>query len=287
LIGELSEIIPTGPGNGPTGSPFSIWGIRRMSPIGQAQHWSRHASHYDDVFLDPFAADVENPLLRSIAAIPDPGSKSVIDLGCGTGPLLPLLIEHFESVTALDFAPSMIERSRARLGENAGRVRFLLRPMHELADLVGSFNVAVAVNSLVMPDPRLIDKTLSAIYAALKPGGQFLGAVPSIDAIQYQTLLLHDRALASGLDVRAADRQAAEQAEHHLYDFAFGRFAYQGLRQNFWQPFELEFRLAKAGFVNVRLEKLLYPWDDNLPQGSAFRDQPRSWDWTFAADRAP
>lgn len=253
------------------------------SQEGQARHWSRHAKHYDSVFLDPFSPGVHNPFLEAIDAVPDPGSKTVIDLGCGTGPMLPLLLERFGRVIALDFAPGMIDRARERLGADASRVEFLLRPMYELGDLAGKVDVAVAVNSIVMPDPRDIDRTLSAIRATMKGKGRFLGVVPAIDAIQYQTLLLHDRALAMGLDLREADRQAAEQAEHHLYDFAFGRFAYQGLRQSFWHPFEIDFRVRKAGFRQVALEKLLYPWDDNLPCGGEFGEHPRSWDWTFVA----
>src|SRR5690606_27328308 len=106
-------------------------------------------------------------------------------------------------------------------------------------------------NSIVMPDERVIDRTLRAIRACLKPKGVFLGAVPSIDAIQYHTMLLLDRALDEGRPPRDAESYAAFQAEHSHYDFAFGRFRFQGLRQKFWQPFEVEYRLRKAGFGRV------------------------------------
>ena len=252
-------------------------------PNPQDQAWSRHAANYDDVFLNPFRPGVENPLLRALDRVDDPGSKSIIDLGCGTGPLLPLLVTRFKRVLALDFAPGMIKQARLRLGRPADRVEWLNRPMHALDDLAGELNVAVAVNSIVMPDTREIDRTLSAIRATLRPGGLFLGVVPSIDAIHYSTMLLMDHALEEGRSSEEAERLAAAGAEHHLFEFTFGRFRFQGLEQKFWQPFELEYRLKKAGFSSISMEKLLYPWDDDIAGGTKFADQPPSWDWTFEA----
>jgi SAM-dependent methyltransferase len=251
----------------------------------QDRHWSRAAARYDDLFLDPFRPGVENPLLDEIRSIPDPASKAVADLGCGTGPLLSHLVGRFGQVVALDFAPGMIAKAKKRLG--AGRrddhVTFLVRPMHDLDDFQGALDVAVAVNSIVMPDVREIDRTLAAIRASLKPGGVFLGILPAMDAIHYHTMLLNDEALDRGLAVDEAERHASFQGEHHFYEFAFGRFQFQGLRQKFWQPFEVEHRFAKAGFPRVELTKVLYPWDDTITGGPAFADHPRSWDWSFRA----
>jgi SAM-dependent methyltransferase len=252
----------------------------------QDRHWSRHAEHYDEIFLDPYAPGVENPLWDAVDSLPDTRGKTVADLGCGTGPLLPRLLDRFERVIALDFAPGMIERSKERIGrEAAERVLFLERPMHEIDDLAGQIDVAVAVNSLVMPDVRLIDRTLRAVRACLRPDGQFLGIVPSIDAIAYHLMLLTDRALERGLAPREAERLASAQVERQYYDFAFGRFRYQGLSQKFWHPFEIEHRFAKAGFTGMTLRKVLYPWDESLDGSNQLGDLPRSWDWFFRVGR--
>ena len=156
----------------------------------------------------------------------------------------------------------------------------LFRSLDEFA---GQLDVAVAVNSLVMPDVRLIDRTLRSIRASLKPGGLFLGVVPSIDTICYHLLLLMDQGLDQGLEPTEAKRIAALQTERRHYDFAFGESHFDGLRQKFWQPFEIEYRLNKAGFRSMSLDKVLYPWDDSVAGSDALAGFPRNWDWFFQA----
>ncbi len=249
----------------------------------QGTAWSRQATRYDELFLDPFRPGVESPLLPALAALPNPETLTIADLGCGTGPLLPHLVGKFGRVIALDFAPAMIAKSRKRLGKRASQVEFLQRSMDELDDLAGTLDVAVAVNSIVMPDVRIIDRALSAIHAALKPGGRFFTVLPAMDAIQYHTMILHDHALDRGLEPEEAERHAVFHAEHHYYDFAFGRFGFLGLRQKFWQPWEATHRLSKAGFRDIELSKVLYPWDDNIAGFQDFTHLPQSWDWFVQA----
>lgn len=253
-------------------------------PQDQDRQWSRHAAKYDELFLDALSPTVENPLWAALDAIPKPQSLTIADLGCGTGPLLPHLVGRFGRVVALDFAPAMITRARARLeGRQADTVTFETREMHDLDDYAGQFDVVVAINSIVMPDVRKIDRTLRAIRASLKPGGQFLGVLPSMDAIHYHTMLLMDQALDRGLEIEEAERSAAFHGEHQYYEFAFGRFKFLGLRQKFWQPFEIRHRMTKAGFRSVELGQVLYPWDESMTGGADFADHPRSWDWSFVA----
>ena len=195
----------------------------------QDRHWSRHAARYDELFLDPYGPDVENPLWEALAAVPTPRprpwptSAAVPARSCPTWPSGSTGSSRWILRRGCSSAP------RPRLGpEAAARVTFLKRPMHDLDDLAGQLDVAVAVNSLVMPDVRLIDRTLRSIRASLRPGGQFMGVVPSIDAICYHPMLLLDQALDRGLEPKEAERLAALHTERRLLRFRFRGISLRG-----------------------------------------------------------
>ncbi len=246
----------------------------------QAHHWSQVARDYEREFVDPYRPDVRSPLHEVLRCIPRPGAAVVADLGCGIGPLLPFLAERFGKVWAVDFAPAMLSRARERC-RGLTNVEFLQRSLTDLDALAGQLAVAVAVNSLVMPDIRDLERALGQIHDTLKPGGWFLGIVPAMDAVHYYTMLLLDRALAMNKPLAAARKNAAYLGEHETYDFAFGQFRYKGLEQHFWQPFEVGHRLRRAGFTAVRLRKVRLAWEQ-FAAHEDLRGHPPPWDWFFA-----
>ncbi len=246
----------------------------------QAQHWSRAAEGYEETFIDPYLPQVRNPLRRAVEALADK-TKTAGDLGCGIGPLLPFLAEHFGRVIAVDFAEGMLTRARQRC-KGLPNIEFHKRELTDLTRFAGQLDVAVAVNSLVLPDTAALDTALHAIHATLRPGGHFLGIVPAMDAVHYFTMLLLDRARLTGMPADKARQNAAHHAEHEYYDFAFGTFRYQGLEQHFWQPFEVRYRLRRAGFRRIRVAKVHLAWEQ-FGCGDDFSDQPPPWDWFFHA----
>jgi len=248
----------------------------------QASAWSRAAKAYEEDFIDPYRADVKSPLDKALAGIKGAGRKVAADLGCGIGPLLPALSRQFEHVHAVDFAPGMLARAR-RLCARLSNVEFMQCPLTDLTALAGKVDVAVAVNSLVMPNILELETVLLQIRRMLRPGGVFVGIVPAMDAVHYFTMLLLDRALAKGLPMDAARKNAAHLNEHRLYGFAFGQFRYKGLEQHFWQPFEVGYRLRRAGFGKIRLARVLLSWDQ-FACADDLRSYTPPWDWFFQAE---
>jgi SAM-dependent methyltransferase len=248
----------------------------------QAHFWSRAAKSYEADFVDPYGPEVRSPLVKTLRRLADPVNKTVADLGCGIGPLLPFLAEHFRHVFAIDFAEGMLERARQRC-QGQANIEFLARPLTDLSPLVGQIDVAVAVNSLVMPQIPDLEESLRQIHSVLRPGGVFLGIIPAMDAVHYYTMLLVDRALTAGKPLEAARKNAAHFNEHELYDFAFGQYHYEGLEQHFWQPFEVRYRLRRAGFRHIRLAKVHLAWEQ-FACATDLKDLPPPWDWFFQAE---
>ena len=159
----------------------------------QDHFWSRVAASYEREFIDPYRADVRrNPLTRVLKRLRDPEHGVVADFGCGIGPLLPFLSQHFKTVYAVDFAEGMLDRARAK-AEDCPNVTFIQSAFTNLQALPAPVDVAVAVNSLVLPNPDDMEQALREIGRCLKPDGYFLGILPAMDAVHYYTMLLVDR----------------------------------------------------------------------------------------------
>jgi SAM-dependent methyltransferase len=246
----------------------------------QDHHWSQAAASYEAEYIDPYLPDIRNPLRGTLKRLGG-REKAVADLGCGIGPLLPLLAQRYGRVYAVDFAPGMLKRARETV---AGRdnITFMQANLTRLT-LPEPVDVAVAVNSLVMPDVRDLDLCLERIRKALKPDGLFLGIVPAMDAVHYYTMLALDRALATGKPLDAARKNAAALADHTHFDCAFGQFCYEGLDQHFWQPFEVRFRFERAGLRVRKLRKLHLSWQQ-FAGAADLKHHPAPWDWLFLAD---
>jgi SAM-dependent methyltransferase len=247
----------------------------------QAHFWSEAATIYEREFVDPYRAAVRSPLLETLAKVADAGVKTAADLGCGLGPLLPFLAERYGRVVAVDFAAGMLAKARERC-RGLANVEFLETSLVNLEPLRVQVDVAVAVNSLVMPDVAEQEAVLRQIHGSLRPGGLFVGIVPAMDAVHYYTMLLVDRALDAGKPLAVARQNAAHFNDHAMYDFAFGQFRFRGIEQHFWQPFEIRYRLRRAGFRKIRLSRVWLDWHQ-FACAKDLLNKPPPWDWFLAA----
>ena len=110
----------------------------------------------------------------AVAALALKGDETVLEIGCGHGVAVRLLLEQLTSgsVTALDRSPKMIDMVAAGSPEalKAGRLRLRAEALEE-ADFGGeAFDAIVAVN--VDLNLRLGTRWPAMLRALLKPGGR-------------------------------------------------------------------------------------------------------------------
>ncbi len=179
--------------------------------------WSRGRAGRED---EDSPADAS--LLEVLSRVPRRRMKTVADLGCGTGRLLPFLSREFGKVIAVDYAPASLALARRVC---VGRdVTFRRRDLRDLAPFRNSLDVAVAVRSIVGPGPEDVDRILAQVRGSLVHGGLLAAIVP---------------ATAPG-EAMIPMRLAGDPPGPEMIGF---------------HEIELQYRLRRAGFDGVRIRR--------------------------------
>jgi ubiquinone/menaquinone biosynthesis C-methylase UbiE len=158
--------------------------IQTPTPQQMRAAWDAIALRHDE-FTAPEAMRAGEKIIARAGV--RPGDR-VLDVGSGSGPLGILAARRGAQVTAVDFAPTMIELLRGRARDNGlsnleGRV--MDASALEFAD--DTFDVSVSLNGVsVMPG---MTAGLSEMVRVTKPGGRVVvgafGALPKAEHIAF------------------------------------------------------------------------------------------------------
>ena len=143
--------------------------VLRKRSDSTVDFFERLGNRWDDLrraaFGDSFAAEAFLSLL--------PQKWTVVDVGAGTGFLLPLLAEHFANVIAIEPAAAMLECARQRIMERGRQnVTFHVSGVEQLPleDRV----CELAIACLVLHHVAKPEQALREMHRILKPGGRLL-----------------------------------------------------------------------------------------------------------------
>ncbi len=131
--------------------------------------FSQVAHRWDAMRTDCFGTSFHLDALTALL----PSDWTVVDVGCGTGYLLPLLSRRFANVIAVDPVDEMLDVSRARLkDESASKVTFRKGAASNLPIDDDACDLCIA--SLVLHHEPVPPDALEEFCRILKPGGQVL-----------------------------------------------------------------------------------------------------------------
>lgn len=256
--------------------PLIFYNPACILSVMEQKEWDDCADDYHSYIISPFQENAKNPIYRHLEAMQTKGMV-VADLGCGRGDFLPYLSKRFKEVHAFDFSSAMLDHVRKRQGH-------LKNVKIEQADIrdfrrTGQYDVLIAANSILMPSIRDVNKALKNIHNSLKSGGRFIGIFPSMDSVVYYFTLVYERERERFPDEKSALRNTRRLAERKKYNVVKGLYDDNGDRQKFYYRTELENRLLRAGFRDIRMHKVIYPWGDESGDFDDFHGNLELWDW--------
>ncbi len=125
----------------------------------------------------------------ALAEFLPPAPRRALDLGCGDGRLIRLVLDErpgIEAVVGIDNSPPMLEQARANFADD-GRVRLVPADLREPLGELGRFDVVTSGFAIHhLPDERK-RTLLTDVVALLEPGGTFA----NLEVVESATSELH------------------------------------------------------------------------------------------------
>ena len=130
--------------------------------------FNRQAATYDEDMKGQHARSLYPVLLEKLSHIP---FQSALDLGCGTGEMLKLILQEdtHKELCGIDLSEKMLAVAKSKLPE---QVKLILGDSESLPFSDNAFDVVYCNDSFHhYPAPQNV---LREVYRVLKPGGTFL-----------------------------------------------------------------------------------------------------------------
>ena len=139
--------------------------------------WDEVAGRFDDAFLaDPTYARM---LESMVETIPGCDGRYFLDLGCGTGNLIAMILERYPAshIVGIDPSAGMRQVSSERFRDRS-EVEIAAGDALNIPFPDGSFDIVVSSLALHHVPPDLKDSCARELARALKPGGLLVHADP-------------------------------------------------------------------------------------------------------------
>lgn len=134
-------------------------------------------------------------------------SNRVLDLGCGNGHLLSLVLAHCSAATGvgLDFSPTMLEQAQERFAAD-GRVTLVEHNLDDPLPDLGAFDCILSSFAIHHCTHHRKRQLYAEVFTRLEPGGNFC----NLEHVSSPTQRIHDRFVAA-LGMTPADEDPSNK----------------------------------------------------------------------------
>ena len=239
-------------------------------------YWDSQAEGYEQNLLEIAREDLAGALQEELASLGG-RRRRVADLGCGPGSLLPLLVQYFDEVIAIDYARQLLNLARERC--ESGKVTYACRDLSRGKELPFRVDVACCINALIDPVRRKRHGMLRSLRSVLEPGGTALLVVPALESVfhVYHTLrrIREHAGRPDGMSRAEADHALGEE----MVSLVEGVARVGGVPTKYWMREELGATLEDHGLKVQRVRRVEYCWAEEIENPPGWLEGRRPWDW--------
>lgn len=255
--------------------------------------WDQVSKDYEGQIISPLLHAQKNPLWARLKKLAP--ESSALDLGCGTGNLLPYLIQHFKQITALDGSAGMLKQAQAKANSflqqqtqfQDRKLDYVHTCMEKLGELNRQWDVIIAVNSLITPDFKHLENTFQGLRHCLNEQGRAFIIVPSMESIWEEFRFTYQQELAKYKGKGLAKARTRKKLDTGRIDWELGEYHTDDMAQKYYTQWELHNLVKQAGFKIRHHDEVIYQHGPsfNYHDQRADNEGPRMWDHYLEVSR--
>jgi SAM-dependent methyltransferase len=249
-------------------------------------YWDRLASRYSDEVLEITSIDTHGRLVSTAAAF---GARHAVaaDFGCGIGATTRAFAPYFARIIGIDFSPKLLAEAERRTKDN--NVSYLLANLAADEPLDFRVDAGFCVNCLIAPRYETRMQIARNVARTVRRGGPIAIVVPALESAlrTYHALVRLD--MADGSKRREGLRRVNAIATREVRSIADGIVTTGKEPTKHYLGDEIVEFAAEAGLKVERLERVEYPWRDEIELGRsgartrAALGEGAPWDWLVVA----
>jgi len=243
--------------------------------MNEEAHWNTIAPTYNDEIFDVFQSD-RNKKLPFYFKKHANKLHHAIDFGCGNGKSFPYLSPIFGTLTAVDISQKLLNEAKKRTFTNVQYKRMDLTKKNlqlPKADFVFCCNVAM------LPEIEKTHQMFRNVERVLKPGGNAVFVLPSLDSVFFSSWQLMELYKMEGIKPDMIPNSEFAYFKAGKRDIIQGIINIDGVPTKHFGRTELDVVFRNCGLTITKVDKVEYDWDSELTSPPEWLREPYPWDW--------
>jgi SAM-dependent methyltransferase len=242
--------------------------------MNEEKHWNHIAPNYNVEIFDVFESDTKKVLTRYFKKYTNLAHNAV-DFGCGNGKAFSYLAPRFKNVLGLDISQKLLNQAKSLPYKNitlkqADLTKVLRVPK---TDFIFCCNVAI------LPEVETNIAIIKNIQKTLKPGGNALVVIPSLESMIYSAWRLIDWYKKENVRPENIDASELSGFAGKKIDILQGLVSIDGHTTKHYTQQEIEVVFRRCGLTLSKIEKIEYGWNSEFTKPPKWMNEPYPWDW--------